>query len=108
MIKANLQILERHGTVRSRTAPFKFGNGAIKQTTEYWLSKAQSLRLMTLLKTEAAMAQTDKMIAVYEAWESGRLHVEFPNLRADRLTSSCCASGIEVLSVPSRRPLAVR
>jgi hypothetical protein len=42
--------LRRYGTVRVRTAPYKTGNGTVKETEEYWLNHGQAVRVLPALK----------------------------------------------------------
>lgn len=73
LIKNNLAEIEAFGTAPRRTAPFASGNGAVKETEEFWLNEEQALLLAALSKTENAAAVRAMLIRCFVAWRRGHL-----------------------------------
>ena len=64
--------LLRYGTLPTRTATLRTGNGAMKEVQEYWLNEAQCTLLVMKSNADGAVDVRQEIIAVYTAWHQGK------------------------------------
>ena len=66
VIAGNVEDLRGHDLLRVRRAASSAGHGGVRgEVDEYWLTEAQAIRVLSLLKTEFAIEQTRTVIQAF-------------------------------------------
>lgn len=87
LIESNREELEAYGNIATRHGVVEIGNGALKETTEFYLNEHQGLLICMFAKTEMAAAVRKALIEVFVAYRHAHHRPAPPILEKDVQTA---------------------